>query len=165
MVETPTETATPTSENPASENPTAEIWAAKQLADVARQFETHRTGRAPNSVTSVMVDNKLVITLRGALSTAEQEAAKTPDGAAQIREAHRQLFLTTCDSLRQEVATIVGVAVLEATSEVTTLNGTVVLDFLLATGVVASTWTESKMEPTSLDSSGSKEKPDVGGEG
>lgn len=160
MVETPTETATPT-----SENPTAEIWAAKQLTDVARQFETHRTGRAPNSVTAVMVDNKLVITLRGALSTAEQEAVKTPDGAAQIREAHRQLFLTTSASLRHEIETIVGVDVLEATSEVTTLNGTVVLDFLLASGVVASTWTESKIEPTSVDSSGSKEKPDAGGEG
>ena len=54
---------------------------------------------------------------------------------------------------------------LEATSEVATLNGTVVLDFLLATGVAASTWTESKSDPTSLDSSGSKVKPDVGGEG
>ena len=148
-----------------SANPTAEIWAAKQLAEVARLFETHRTGRAPNSVTSVMVDNKLVITLRGALSTAEQEAAKTPDGAAQIRESHRQLFLTTCAPLRQEIETITGVAVLEATSEVATLNGTVVLDFLLAAGVVASTWAESKSDPASLDSSGSKAKPDVGGEG
>ena len=147
-----------------TENRTAEIWAAKQLADVARQFETHRTGRAPDSVTAVLSDDSLVITLRGALSSAEQEAAKTPVGAAQVRESHRQHFLISDSSLRHEVETITGVAVLEVTSEVTTLTGTVVLVFLLAASVAASTWTEAKIEPTSLDSSGSKEKPDEGGE-
>ena len=148
-----------------SENPTAEIWAAKQLAGVARQSETHRTGRAPDSVTAVLVDDSLVITLRGCLSSAEKETAKTPDGAAQVRELHRQLFLSTSAPLRQEVETITGVAVLEATSEVSTLTGTVVLVFMLAANVAASTWSESKSDPTSLDSSGSKVKPDVGGEG
>lgn len=146
-------------------NPTAEIWAAKQLANVARQFEAHRTGREPESVTAVLLDDSLVITLREALSSAEQEAAKTPVGAAQVRESHRQHFLTSSDSLRHEIEAITGVAVLEATSEVTTLTGTVVLVFLLAASVAASTWSESKSESTSLDSSGSKVKPDEGGEG
>src|SRR6185295_32641 len=112
-------------------NPIAEIWAAKRLADAARRFETHRTGRSPESVTAVLVDDSLVITLRGMLATTEKESAKTPVGAAKVREFHRQLFLTSCDPLRQQIETITGVAVLEATSEVATLTGTVVLVFLL----------------------------------
>ena len=160
MVETLSDIANPTE----VVNPTAEIWAAKQLADVVRQFETHRTGRAPDSVTAVLSGNSLIITMREALSSTEQEAAKTPVGAAEVREAHRQHFLVTDRSLRQQVETITGVAVLEATSEVATLTGTVVLVFLLAATVADSTWTESKSEPTSLNSSSSTEEPDEGGE-
>lgn len=150
--------------NEKNADPPADIWAAKQLADLARQFETHRTGRAPESVTAVLIDDSLVITLRGELSSAEQEMAKTPAGAAQVRENHRQLFLASGSSFQQQIEVLTGVAVLEATSEVATHNGTVVYVVLLAACVEASTWTESKTEPTSLDSSGSKEKPDEGGE-
>ena len=146
-------------------DPPSDIWLAKQLADLARQFEMHRTGRAPESVTAVLIDDSLVITVRGVLSSAETELAKTPVGAAQVRESHRQVFVATGSSLKQQIAVLTGVAVLEATSEVSTHNGTVVFVVLLASGVAASTWTESKSQPTSLDSSGSKEKPDTGGEG
>ena len=145
--------------------PPSDIWAAKQLADLARQFETHRTGRAPESVTAVLIDDSLVISLRGVLSSAEKELAKTPVGAAQVRENHRQQFLDSGSSFPQQIEVLTGVAVLEATSEVSTHNGTVVYVVLLASYVAASTWTESKTEPTPLDSSGSKEKPDTGGEG
>ena len=145
---------------------TSEIWLAKQLANVARQFEKHRTGRAPESVTAVLIDDTLVITLRGTLSSTEKELAKTPIGAAQVRELHRQLFLTSCSSLRQEIEVITGVGVLEVTSEVATHTGTVVMVFLLAANVTASTWSESKTksEPASLSSSGSGTKSEVGGE-
>ncbi|TXT24109.1 MAG: hypothetical protein FD138_3127 [Planctomycetota bacterium] len=142
----------------------SDIWAAKQLADLARQFETHRTGRAPDSVTALLIDDSLVITLRGALSSAEQELSKTPVGALLVRENHRQQFLASGRSLQQQIEVLTGVAVLEATSEVATHSGTVVYVVLLASSVEASAWTEAKSEPTSLDSSGSKGKPDEGGE-
>ena len=146
-------------------SPPSDIWAAKQLAEVARQFEKHRTGRTPESVTAVLVDDSLVITLRGVLSSAEKEMAKTPVGAAQVREFHRQLFLTSCGSLRQEIEVITGVAVREATSEVATHTGTVVLVFLLAASVGASTWSESmKSESTSRDPSCRNGEPALGGE-
>ena len=67
--------------------------------------------------------------------------------------------------MQQQIAVLTGVAVVEATSEVSTHSGTVVFVVLLASSVAASAWTESKSQPTSLDSSGSKEKPDTGGEG
>ena len=146
-------------------DPPSDIWLAKQLAELARQFEMHRTGRAPESVTAVLIDDSLVITVRGVLSSAQQELAKTPVGAAQVRENHRQGFLASGGSLQQQIAVLTGVAVLEATSEVSTHSGTVVFVVLLASGVAASAWTEAKSEPTSPDSSGSKEKPEVGGEG
>ena len=129
----------------------SEIGAAKQLADVVRQFEKERTGRMPESVTAELLDVSLVITLHGELSPAEMDLAKTPEGVTEVQELHRKLFLTSCGSLLKEIEVITGVAVLEATSEVTTDTGTVVQIFVLAASVPSSTWTELSSELTSVD--------------
>ena len=122
---------------------------AKQVAIAACDFERRRTGNSPKSVTVVLGENTLVITLHGALSPAEQALAKSPAGAAQVQEFHRQLFDSSADSLRQEIKKITGVDVSEAAVEVEPAtgtvvkaftNGTVVQVFLLADSVTASTW-------------------------
>jgi len=122
---------------------------AKQVALAACDFERRRTGNSPRSVTVVLSENTLVITLHGALSPAEQALAKSPAGAAQVQEFHRQLFDNSADSLRQEIKRITGVEVREATVEVEPATGTVVKAFttgtvvqvfLLADSVTAGTW-------------------------
>ena len=143
----------------------SEIGAAKQLVDLVRQFEKQRTGRMPESVTAELVDDSLVITLHGELSPTEIDLAKTPDGAAQVQELHRQLFLTSCSSLLKEIEVITEVAVREARSEVTTDTGTVVQVFLLAATVPASTWSESTGELTSVDPLCGKQERILDGEG
>lgn len=123
---------------------------AQQIAQAALAFEKERTGQAPRSVTVVLSENTLVITLHGALSLAEQALAKSPQGAAQVQEFHRQLFVNASDSLRREIKRITGVEVREATAEIEPATGTVVGVFtsgttvqvyLLAQNVPAATWT------------------------
>jgi uncharacterized protein YbcI len=122
---------------------------AEQIAHAACAFEGQRTGHLPRSVTVVLSENTLVITLHGALSPAEKALASSPAGAAQVQEFHRQLFTTSAKSLRQEIKRITGVEVREATAEVETntgtvvqvfTSGTVVEVFLLAGSVPADTW-------------------------
>src|SRR5260370_42406960 len=64
---------------------------AQQVAQAASAFEHQRTGHVPKSVTAVLSDDTLVITLRGALSPAEKALATSPAGAAQMQELHRPL--------------------------------------------------------------------------
>ena len=79
---------------------------AQQIAQAAIAFEQQRTGNhVPKSVTVVLSEDTLVITLHEALSPAEKALAKTPAGAAQVQEFHRQLFANSSDSLRQEINT------------------------------------------------------------
>jgi uncharacterized protein YbcI len=122
---------------------------AKQIAHAASAFQEQRTGHAPQSVAVVLSDETLVITLHGALTPAEKALAKSPEGAAQVQEFHRQLFANASDSLRQEIQKITGVEVREATAEVEATSGTVVRVFttgtmmqvfLLAQSVPADTW-------------------------
>ncbi len=125
---------------------------ARQLAQAASAFEHQRTGHAPKSVSVVLSDDTLVITLRGALSPAEKAVATSPAGAARMQEFHRQLFANTSESLRQEIQRITGVEVREGTAEIETVTGavmqmfatgTMVQVFLLAGGVPAGTWSGS----------------------
>ena len=122
---------------------------AKRIARAATAFEQQRTGQLPSSVTVVLSDDTLVVTLHGALSRAERELARSPVGAAQVQEFHRGLFRNPCGPLRQAIETITGVEVREATTEVETATGTVVQVFstgtvvqvfLLAGRVPGDTW-------------------------
>jgi len=121
----------------------------QQIAEAAIAFEQQRTGQMPKSVTVVLSENTLVITLHGALSPAEQALAKSPQGAAQVQEFHRQLFVNASDSLRQDIKRITGAEVREATAEIEPATGTVVGVFtsgttvqvyLLAQNVPTETW-------------------------
>src|SRR3979411_538966 len=98
---------------------------AQQIARAAIAFEKRRTGHTPKSVTVVLSDNTLMITLHGALSPAERALAKSPAGAAQGQDFPRQLFTSAADSLRQEIKRITGVEVREAAAEVEPSTGTV----------------------------------------
>ena len=113
---------------------------AKQVARAAMSFEQHSTGHVPKSVTAVMSDDTLVITLRAALSPAEQALAQRPESAAQVQELHQQLFNDSGGTLRREIKRIIGVEVREATVQVGPSGGTVVQVFLLADSVAAGNW-------------------------
>ena len=122
---------------------------AQQIAQAASAFELRRTGHAPQWVTVVLSEDTLVITLHGALSPAEKALARSPAGAAQVQEFHRQLFTNSAESLCQEIKRITGVEVREAGAEVESTtgtvvrvftSGTVVQVFLLAHSIPEDTW-------------------------
>jgi len=129
---------------------------AQQIAKAASVFAHQRTGHLPKSVTVVLSDNTLVVTLHGALSPAEKALAQSVDGAAQVEDFHRQLFTSSSQPLRDEIKRITGVDVREAKAEVETATGTVVQVFttgtmvqvfLLAHGITAETWNGNGNSP------------------
>jgi uncharacterized protein YbcI len=125
---------------------------AQQIAQAAMNFQQQRTGHPPESVTVVLSEDTLVVTLHGALTKAEKALAKSPKGATQVQEFHRQLFSSSSEPLRREIRKITGVDVRESTAEVepTTgvvvqafTTGTMVQIFLLSEKVTPGTWTET----------------------
>ena len=122
---------------------------AQQVAQAVSAFQHRQTGYAPKAVTVVLSEDTLVVTLHEALSPAEKALARTPEGAVQVQEFHRQLFKNSADLLRQEIKRITGVAVGEAAAEIETTtgavvhaftSGTMVQVFQLAGRISANTW-------------------------
>ena len=131
---------------------------AQQVAQAVSVFQERRTGYSPKAVTVVLSEDTLVVTLHDALSSAEKALARTPEGAAQVQEFHRELFKSSVDLLRQEIKRITGVAVGEAAAEVETTTGavvhafttgTMVQVFQLAGKITAETWNNSRLDDQS----------------
>jgi len=129
--------------------PQSQETMAHRIARAAQEFERTRTGIEPTSVSVVQSEGTLVITVHGALSPAECALSRTPAGAAQVQDFHRQLFASGSDALRQEIKMITGVDVRDATAEVDPATGTVVAVFssgtvvqvyLLASAIAAGDW-------------------------
>jgi uncharacterized protein YbcI len=109
---------------------------AQQIAKAAIAFEQRRTGsRTAKSVTVVLSEGTLVITLHDALSPAERAMANSASGVAQMQEYHRQLFANSSESLRQEIQRITGMEVREAAAEIEPASGAVVHAFTSGTMV------------------------------
>jgi len=102
---------------------------AQEIAEAVIAFQRQTTGHAPRAVTVVLSQDTLVITLHEALSPAERELAKSPEGAAQVQEFHRQLFLNSSKSLRDEIKRITGVEVREAVAEIEPTTGAAIQAF------------------------------------
>lgn len=102
---------------------------AREIAKAAVAFERERTGRAPTSVSVMLGEETLVITLQGALSPAELALARTTEGAARFEELLRQMFHTAGQSLRREIQRITGLSVRSATAEIDRGTGSVVQAF------------------------------------
>ena len=82
---------------------------AEHVAHSVRDFQQQRTGHAPKSVTVVLSEGTLVVTLHEALTPAEKALSRTAEGAAQVREFHRELFQSSVGTLRAEIERITGV--------------------------------------------------------
>ena len=89
---------------------------AKEVALAACDFERRRTGHSPKSVTVVLSENLVVITLHGVVGGRAGDGQE-PGRRPQVQEFHRQLFDSSADSLRQEIRWITGVDVREAAVE------------------------------------------------
>jgi uncharacterized protein YbcI len=133
----------------------SQMTMAEHVAHAVRDFQQQRTGHAPESVTVLLSEGTLVVTLHGALTPVEKALSRTPEGAAQVREFHRELFQNSLAPLRAEIERITGVAVREATAEVETstgavvqvfTTGTMVQVFQLAGGLSAEAWDGSEDE-------------------
>lgn len=99
---------------------------AEQIERAALASQAERTGHKPKSATVVVGKDTIVVTLHEALTPAERALARTPEGAAQLQEFHRQLFSSSNEGLRLQIERITGAAVRAAAAEIEPESGAVV---------------------------------------
>ena len=143
---------------------------ASQLVRVASELQQQRTGHAHGVVNAILSGDTLVVRFDDALTAAEMALSRDAKGAAQVQEFHRQLFLNSPESMRQEIKQITGREVREAASEIETKSGSIThaltTSAMVQVYLLAPNGSSTEFEPNSetgqLDSSSIERTEDNG---
>ena len=130
---------------------------ARDVAQAAIAFQREATGISPEACTVLMGEQTLVVTLQDALSLAEKQMARTPEGAARVNEFHQRLFQASSGALHRELQRILGVEVRQSSIEMEQPtgrfvevfpSGALVQVFLLTHPVSPGMWSTPKPKHT-----------------
>jgi len=102
-----------------------------EIADAMVRFELEYMGRGPKEARCSIVEDMVVVRLKGVLTAAEQQLAKTPDGVELIKKMRTTLIESAKTYLSQVVADITRTKVLEIYTDISTAFGERIIVFAL----------------------------------
>jgi uncharacterized protein YbcI len=114
-----------------------EIEAA--ICDGISRFQQEYMGRGPQDIRAHLIDDLLVVRLRGVLTAAEQQLVKThptDKGSGLLKQVRTQLMQTARPTLETMVQAITGAKVVSLHHDISTRTGEEVVLFTLATSPV-----------------------------
>ena len=87
------------------------------------KFEKDYLGRGPLDARTFLVNDMILVRLRGVLTPAESKLAENPEGQKLVKQARRQLFETSRPILEKLVRDIVDAKLLSLHSDISTRTG------------------------------------------
>lgn len=95
-------------------------------AEFTRQivkFEKEYLGRGPLDARTYLINDMVLVRLRGVLTPAEEKLAENKEGKTLVKEARRQLFETSRPILAGFVGDILGGKLIDLYSDISTESG------------------------------------------
>lgn len=93
------------------------------------KFEQEFMGRGPDDVRAFIVRDQVLIRLKGVLTPAERQLAKTPDGIEMVKRLRQNLIAQGRDRLCEQVSEITGTKTLALFTDIDVQIGERVLVF------------------------------------
>jgi uncharacterized protein YbcI len=87
------------------------------------QFEKEYLGRGPLDARTYLINDMVLVRLRGVLTPAEEKLVENREGQVLVKEARRQLFETSRDMLEEFVIQILETELVDVFSDVSTDSG------------------------------------------
>lgn len=103
-------------------------------AEISRaivQFEIDYMGRGPKEARTHIIEDMLVVRLKGVLTPAEEQLTKTPEGSELVKKMRAILIDKARPLLYQVVGAIAGVKILDLHTDISTASGERVFVFIL----------------------------------
>ena len=99
------------------------------------KFEQDFMGRGPTDVRAFIVRDLVVVRLKGVLTPAERQLAKTPDGVDMVKRIRQTLIAQGRDRLVEQVSDITGAKVLALFTDIDAQIGEKVFVFTVERGL------------------------------
>lgn len=106
-----------------------------KISRALTQWEKEYLGRGPISVKTDIVRNMIIVLLKGVLTPAEQNLAKTPDGLLSIKKVRSDLVESGNGTLKQLLNELTGSEVISFHTDVSTRTGERVMVFITSNNI------------------------------
>lgn len=93
------------------------------------QFEIDYMGRGPKDVRTHVIDDMVLVRLKGVLTQAERQLTKSPDGVELIKKVRSTLIENAKPLLSQVLENITGAKVISLHTDISTVQGERVIVF------------------------------------
>jgi uncharacterized protein YbcI len=87
------------------------------------RFENEHLGRGTVDARTFIIEDMILIRMRGILTPAEQKLAEMPDGQKLVKETHRQRFETSRSFIENIVNDVIGCQVVSLYTDTSTRTG------------------------------------------
>jgi uncharacterized protein YbcI len=106
-----------------------EIEAA--ISEAMVHFEIDYMGRGPKEARSHIVEDLILVRLKGMLTPAEQQLAKTPEGVELIKKMRSTIIDNAKAEFSRVITNATGVAVRDILTDISTASGERIFVFIL----------------------------------
>ncbi|MBM3244724.1 MAG: DUF2294 domain-containing protein [Candidatus Omnitrophica bacterium] len=105
--------------------------AESQISEAMIKFEKDYMGRGPTEIKTYIIKDMVFVRLKGVLTPAEEQLAKSPEGAGLIKKARVQLLEGTRVLLEKMISDIAACQVQSMHTDISTKTGERVIVFTL----------------------------------
>jgi len=103
-----------------------------KISAAITQFEHEHLGRGPQEVRTWVIQDLILLRLKGVLTPAEEKLARDPEGHRLVREVRRQLIEGSRSRLDEMIQHLAGVEVVSLHSDISIKMGERIMVFTLA---------------------------------
>ena len=94
-----------------------------EISDAMVKFEVDYMGRGPKEATAYLIDDMVLVRLKGVLTRAEEQLTKRADGVELIKKVRSTLIENAKPILSQVVGDITGAKVISMHTDISTITG------------------------------------------
>jgi uncharacterized protein YbcI len=94
-----------------------------KLSEAVCKFEIEQMGRGPEKIKTFILQDMIIIRLKGFLSASEKSLAQNREGIDLIKKLRTALFESSRDSLEEAIKSVLDVTIISTYSDVSTKTG------------------------------------------
>ncbi len=102
-----------------------------EISNALIQFEKDYMGRGPQETKAFIIEDMILVRLKGVLTPAEQQLAKNPEGMNLIKKIRSNLLEQGRELLKEVIKKITGIKVISLHTDISTKTGERMIIFTL----------------------------------
>ncbi|WP_434797704.1 DUF2294 domain-containing protein [Terrisporobacter vanillatitrophus] len=102
-----------------------------KISEVISKFEIEQMGRGPEKIRTIILQDMIVIRLKGFLSMSEKNLSRNKEGVELIKKVRTSLFENAREEFEETIKSVIDVNIISTYSDVSTKTGEKIIAIIL----------------------------------